>query len=96
LEQILGAAVVALRENLVRTPGGAVELAEAVENLDGGDAHLVAGISEKLGVDQGQGFFVKAEVEEGEGFFEFGFRVAKDHFQKSHWREPDFHRLSHG
>jgi hypothetical protein len=36
----------------------------------------------KKAIDQRQGLIIQAEVEEGDGFFEFGLRFAKDHFRK--------------
>ena len=96
LEQILGAAVLAIGEDFVRATRGAIKVAEAVENLHRRDSHLVAGIGEEFGFNGGKGFVVEAEVEEGEGFFEFGFRVAKDHFQESHCADRIFGRFTLG
>jgi hypothetical protein len=80
LEQILGLAEFAAGR--IGTFGGAVEKLETIEDRDSGDIRFVAGVGLKLAFDQREGLFFEAEMEEGKGFFELGFRFAKDHFRK--------------
>jgi hypothetical protein len=80
LEQILGLAEFAAGR--IGAFGSAVEKLETIEDRDSGDVRFVAGVELKLAIDQREGLFFEAEMEEGKGFFELGFRFAKDHFRK--------------
>ena len=82
MKQILGLAEFAEFKGFVATLRSAVEKLETIEDRDSGDVCFVAGVELKLAFDQREGLFLEAEMEEGKGFFELGFRFAKDHFRK--------------
>jgi hypothetical protein len=83
LEQILGLAPFTEFEGLITTLRGALKMLEPIKNRHCDEVGLLTGIRAQETIDQRQSFFIQAEVEESEGFFEFGLWFAKDHFRKN-------------